>query len=194
MNRIRAIPFCFILLLGFCSDATSQTFIWDKQIENYKYTVTFGTSDHSISITSASTVVAAATVTSRLNIPERTNSASINIRCGTAVLYWATTTISGDITSASMAIGIFDSPAEADFYITNHASLGEVPEYRMPSGDTSILYLPYNSKSKFEDYGYSTIPLTKSSKALVVWLLPVSSGLAAINNDALTVEVLFNRE
>lgn len=194
MNWIRAIPIVVLFSLGICSNAFSQAFTWDTQVANYKYSVTFGTIDHTVGIESATTVVAAATVTTRLQIPERSTSANINIRAGTAVIYWATTTISGNITSASVAIGIFDSPTEADFYVTNHVSIGDVPQYRVPIGDTSVTYAACNIKTQFEDYGYYTVPLTKSSRSMVIWVFPTSDGLSAINQDGFTIEVLFNRE
>lgn len=194
MNWIRAIPICFILLLGVCSNAVSQNFSWNTDVANYKYSVIFGTSNYAAGISSASTVVASATrITSKITIPERTKSASINIREGTSVLM-STNAISGNISNASVAFGIFDSPAEADFYVANYATVGEVPDYMIPIGDTSITYAPCNGKSLFSKFGYSTVPLTKSSKALVAYVVFNATGTTSANTEGFTIEVLFNRE
>lgn len=193
MNWIRAIPIFFILLLGFCSSAVSQNFSWNTDVANYKYSVIFGTSNYA-AISSASTVVASATrITSKLTIPERTTSASINIREGTSVLM-STNAISGNMSNASVAFGIFDSHAEADFYVANHATVGEVPDYMIPIGDTSITYAPCNGKSLFSKFGYSTVPLTKSSKAIVAYVVFNATGTTSANTEGFTIEVLFNRE
>ena len=106
------------MLLTAAYYADAQSFRWNRVNEDYW--TTLGTVSSAPS--GATTVVAAATATEILAIPDFAEVAAISIRSGTATAYIAhATAIAGNISQASLSLALFPNYEDALYYQRNHA-------------------------------------------------------------------------
>jgi len=177
--------FVLLLLIIAAYTAHAQTFQWDT-ILNDGYRMTFGTVSDAPA--GATTVVAAATVTEIIPIPDDTEFASITIRSGTATAYIAhATAIAGNISQASLAMALFPDYESALYYQQNHATLGNPPGFAVT---TSNGVLQVNGASLLASFGTTEFPVGRN-RFLLLQAMPAN--MEYINAHGITVRVRFGR-
>lgn len=163
----------------------AQTFQWDT-ILNDGYRVTFGTVSEAPA--GATTVVAAATATEIIPIPDDAEFASVTIRSGTASANIThVTAVAGNISQASFAVALFPDYESALFYKQNHATLGNPPAFAVT---TSSGVLQVNGAALLASFGTTEFPVGQN-RFLLLHATPVNT--AYINTHGLTVRVRFGR-
>ncbi len=177
--------FVLALLFALPFTASAQTFQWTGVI-NDGYRVTFGTVSDAPA--GATTVVAAATATEIIPIPDDAEFASVTIRSGTATAYIAhATAIAGNISQASLSVALFPDYESALYYQQNHATLGNPPAFAVTTSDG---VLQVNGASLLASFGTTEFPVGRN-RFLLLQSTPVNT--AYINAHGLTVHIRFGR-
>lgn len=176
------------LLFTAAYSADAQSFRWNRVNEDYW--TTLGTVSSAPS--GATTVVAAATATEILAIPDFAEVAAISIRSGTATAYIAhATAIAGSISQASLSLALFPNYEDALYYQRNHATLGSPPPiYFTASDGTEAKFIQANSAGLLASFGTVLFPV-RNNRYMVLMATPANT--AYINTHGLTVRVRFGR-
>jgi len=177
--------FVLALLFALPFTASAQTFQWTGVI-NDGYRVTFGTVSDAPA--GATTVVAAATATEIIPIPDDAEFASVTIRSGTASANIThVTAVAGNISQASLTVAMFPDYESALFYVQNHATLGNPPAFHVITSDG---VLQVNGASLLESFGITEFPVGRN-RFLLLQATPANAEY--INTHGLTVCVRFGR-
>ncbi len=179
-----------VLLLLFTAaySADAQSFRWNRVNEDYW--TTLGTVSSTPS--GATTVVAAATATEILAIPDFAEIAAITIRSGTATANIThVTAVAGNISQASLSLALFPNYEDALHYQKNHATIGSPPPlYFTTSDGIEAKFIQVNSAGLLANFGTVQFPV-RNNRFLVLMATPVNT--AYINTHGLTVRVRFGR-